>query len=47
MIAIEVLGNLDGDGYFTEEYSVVFDDLRLEGLDVSKKELESVSKMRA
>ncbi|MEI8186303.1 MAG: RNA polymerase factor sigma-54 [Chlorobiaceae bacterium] len=42
MIAIEILGNLDGDGYFTEEYSVIIDDLQLEGLDVTKKELEKV-----
>ena len=41
-IAIEILGNLDGDGYFTEEYSVLLDSLELEGLDVSKKELEKV-----
>ena len=30
MIAIEILGNLDGDGYFTEEYSVIADSLQLE-----------------
>ena len=42
MIAIEILGNLDGDGYFTEEYSVIADSLQLEGLDVSKKEFEKV-----
>ena len=42
MIAIEILGNLDGDGYFTEEYSVIVDALQLEGVDVTKKELERV-----
>ena len=42
MIAVEILGNLDGDGYFTEEYSVIIDSLQLEGLDVTKKELETV-----
>ena len=42
MIAIEILGNLDGDGYFTEEYSVIIDALELEGIEVSKKELEGV-----
>ena len=42
MIAIEILGNLDGDGYFTEEYSVIADSLQLEGLDVSNREFEKV-----
>jgi len=42
MIAIEILGNLDGDGYFTEEYSVLADSLQLEGVEVSNKELERV-----
>ena len=42
MIAIEILGNLDGDGYFTEEYSVLADSLQLEGFEVSNKELERV-----
>jgi RNA polymerase sigma-54 factor len=42
MIALEILGNLDGDGYFTEEYEVVIDGLQLEGLEISKSELEAV-----
>ena len=41
-IAIEILGNLDGDGYFTEEYGVIIDSLRLEAIEVSKKEIERV-----
>ncbi|MCX6179217.1 MAG: RNA polymerase factor sigma-54 [Chlorobiales bacterium] len=42
MIAIEILGNLDGDGYLCEEYSVIIDSLQLEGLEITKKELERV-----
>jgi RNA polymerase sigma-54 factor len=38
-IAIEILGNLDGDGYFTEEYEVIVDSLQLEGFDVSEGEV--------
>ncbi|MEI6847507.1 MAG: RNA polymerase factor sigma-54 [Chlorobiaceae bacterium] len=41
-IALEILGNLDGDGYFTEEYEIVINGLKLEGLDVSTTELETV-----
>ncbi|MEI6758242.1 MAG: RNA polymerase factor sigma-54 [Chlorobium sp.] len=39
-IAIEILGNLDPDGYFTEECSVIIESMHLEGLDVSKMEVE-------
>ncbi|NMW20997.1 MAG: RNA polymerase factor sigma-54 [Chlorobiaceae bacterium] len=42
MIAVEILGNLDGDGYFTEEYEVIVDSLQLEGHEVSYKEIERV-----
>jgi RNA polymerase sigma-54 factor len=42
MIAIEILGNLDGDGYFTEECHVVVDGLHFNGLDVSHGEVEAV-----
>ena len=42
MIAFEILGNLDSDGYFTEECGVIVDSLHLEGLDVSEVEVESV-----
>lgn len=42
MIAVEILGNLDSDGYFTEKYDVIIDSLELEGLDVTEKELDRV-----
>ena len=42
MIAIEILGNLDSDGYFTEALHVVVDSLHLDGLDVSQGEVERV-----
>ena len=42
MIAIEILGNLDGDGYFTDDYTVIVDSLHFEGLDVSEGEVEAV-----
>ena len=38
-IAIEILGNLDGDDYFTEEADVIIDSLHLQGLDVSESDL--------
>ena len=38
-IAVEILGNLDGDGYFTEEWEVVVDSLHFEGLDVSEDQV--------
>ena len=41
-IAIEILGNLDGDGYFTEGYEVIIDSLHFQDLDVSESELEAV-----
>ncbi len=42
MIAMEILGNLDGDGYFTEGHEVILDSLHFQGLDVSESELEAV-----
>ena len=39
MIAVEILGNLDGDGYFTEEHHVVIDSLELAGISISESEL--------
>jgi RNA polymerase sigma-54 factor len=41
-IALEVLGNLDSDGYLTEKDDVIIDSLELEDMDVSRKELESI-----
>ncbi|MEI8032574.1 MAG: RNA polymerase factor sigma-54 [Chlorobiaceae bacterium] len=42
LIAIEILGNLDPDGYFTESFDVIIDSLELEGLDVELSEVERV-----
>jgi RNA polymerase sigma-54 factor len=42
IIAIEILGNLDGDGYFTEEDAVIIDSLHFNGLDVTDDEVEGV-----
>ena len=42
MIAIEILGNLDPDGYFTEDDQVVIDSLQLAGYDVSEEEVEDI-----
>lgn len=40
-VAIEILGNLDDDGYFTEDPSVLVDSLRLAGMeDVEEEEVE-------
>jgi len=41
-IALEILGNLDGDGYFTDGFEVIIESLQLEGLDVRKSELELI-----
>jgi RNA polymerase sigma-54 factor len=41
-IALEILGNLDGDGYFTEPREVILESLQLEGLDVSTDELARI-----
>ncbi len=42
MIAIEILGNLDGDGYFTERADVIVDSLLLGGVEVSEEEVAGV-----
>lgn len=41
-IALEILGNLDGDGYFTDDDEVIIESLRLDGFDLRKGELESM-----
>ncbi|ACF43479.1 RNA polymerase factor sigma-54 [Pelodictyon phaeoclathratiforme] len=41
-IAAEILGNLDGDGYFGEDYGVIVDSLHFDGLDISQREVEEV-----
>jgi RNA polymerase sigma-54 factor len=41
-IAMEILGNLDSDGYLTERDDVIISSLELEGYEVSRKELESI-----
>ncbi|NTV99218.1 MAG: RNA polymerase factor sigma-54, partial [Chlorobiaceae bacterium] len=41
-IAMEVLGNLDSDGYLTEKDDVIIDSLELEEIQVGRKELESI-----
>ena len=41
-IAVEILGNLDGDGYFTEEFQVIVDSLHFDGLDVSEGDVKGV-----
>ncbi len=41
-IAIEILGNLDPDGYFTEENQVVIDSMQFAGYDVSEGEVEDM-----
>ena len=41
-IAVEILGNLDSDGYFTEEWGVIVDSLHFEGLDVSEDQVKGV-----
>ncbi len=42
MIAIEILGNLDGDGYFTEHTDVFVDSLLLGGIEVIEEEVAGV-----
>ncbi len=42
MIAIEILGNLDGDGYFTDKSDVIVDSLLLAGFDASEEEVAAV-----
>ncbi len=44
LIAAEILGNLDGDGYFTEDISVVTDGLERAGLDVDEDEVRDIQR---
>ncbi|TCD48389.1 RNA polymerase factor sigma-54 [Chlorobium sp. N1] len=45
-VAIEILGNLDEDGYFSEDPSVIVDGLRLGGLDeVEEQDVENMRRM--
>ncbi len=41
-IAIEILGNLDGDGYFTEGYDVIIDSLHFQGIEADEVDLERI-----
>jgi len=41
-IALEILGNLDGDGYLTESHALLVEALQFQGLEVSAGELEHV-----
>ncbi|MDT9546312.1 MAG: RNA polymerase factor sigma-54 [Chlorobium phaeovibrioides] len=41
-VAIEILGNLDSDGYFVETPEVIVDSLRLGGLEVESQEVEEI-----
>jgi RNA polymerase sigma-54 factor len=42
LLAIEILGNLDDDGYFTEGASVIIDSLRLSGMEAEEKDVEEM-----
>lgn len=42
LIAAEILGNLDDDGYLTEELSVVIDGLGHADIDVDEEEVEAI-----
>ncbi|MBN1929627.1 MAG: RNA polymerase factor sigma-54 [Chlorobiaceae bacterium] len=42
LIAAEILGNLDSDGYLAEELPVIIDGLRQAGLDADEAEIRSV-----
>jgi RNA polymerase sigma-54 factor len=44
LIAAEILGNLDSDGYLAEEPNVIIDGLRQSGLDVSEAEVRDIQK---
>ncbi|HCD36433.1 MAG TPA: RNA polymerase sigma-54 factor [Chlorobium sp.] len=41
-VAIEILGNLDSDGYFVEDPEVIVDSLRIAGLEVDGDEVEAI-----
>jgi len=44
LIAAEILGNLDSDGYLAEEPDIIIDGLRQSGLDVSEAEVRDIQK---
>jgi len=44
LIAAEILGNLDGDGYFTEEPEVIIDGLREADIETDEAEIRAIQK---
>lgn len=42
LIAAEILGNLDGDGYFTEEPEVIIDGLRQSDIEADEAEVRAI-----
>jgi RNA polymerase sigma-54 factor len=44
LIAAEILGNLDSDGYLTEELAVIIDGLRQSGIETSEEEVREIQK---
>lgn len=42
LIAAEILGNLDSDGYLTEEPEVIIDGLRQAGIDAEEEEIRAI-----
>ena len=44
LIAAEILGNLDSDGYLTEELEVIIDGLRQSGIDASEEEVREIQR---
>lgn len=44
LIAAEILGNLDSDGYLTEEPEVIIDGLRQSGIDADEEEVRAIQK---
>lgn len=43
-IAVELLGNLDADGYFTEDPMVIIDSLRLQGIEVDADDVRRIQR---
>ena len=44
LIAAEILGNLDGDGYLTEEPEVIIDGLEQAGIETDEEEVRTIQK---
>ncbi|HWR00755.1 MAG TPA: RNA polymerase factor sigma-54 [Chlorobaculum sp.] len=44
LIAAEILGNLDGDGYLTEEPEVIIEGLEQVGIETDEKEVRAIQK---